>query len=605
MTAGEEAILKKQQLRNNEYYNTQEIQDQLYRKSKEGYIFENLISTIVDPKNIALAYRNIKNNRGSDTPGVNETTIKDIDQYDISEWIQYIQKRFEKFKPMAVRRVEIEKPGGGIRPLGIPTIEDRMFQQCIKQILEPIVEAKFYHGSYGFRPDRSAENAIAKVMNLININKLHYAVDIDIKGFFDNVDHGKLLKQIWNMGIRDKKLIKIISRMLKAKIEGVVPQKGVPQGGIISTLLSNIVLNELDWWIYSQWEGMVTKEYSNQHYKIRALKRTHLKEIYIVRYADDFKILTNNYKSAQKIFIAITNWIKERLKLDISKEKSMVINLRRNYSNFLGFKLKAKKKNPGKYVAKSNISDKAKMKIMNNYREQIEIIRNNPKTYNVEKLNSMILGWHNYYRIATHVNIDFSEINFLVRKRFYNRTRSIRSDRLYENNTYKKFYGKYNFNPVSICKVTIYPLSGIKFRIPKSTKMVASRYTIQGRYYIHKDLLGEFKESIKFLIDNPLKNESLQKNDNRISLFVAQKGLCHVTKKTLNISTMIIRNRLPKDNGGADKYQNLVLVSKEISNLIDEKNMIEASKCNKKIKLDSKALKKVNTLRKLVGNPMI
>ena len=95
---------------------------------------------------------------------------------------------------MAVRRVEIEKLGGGLRPLGIPTIYDRMVQQCIKQVLEPIAEAKFYHGSYGFRPDRSAENAIAKVMQLININKLHYAVDIDIKGFFDNINHGKLLK---------------------------------------------------------------------------------------------------------------------------------------------------------------------------------------------------------------------------------------------------------------------------------------------------------------------------------------------------------------------------------------------------------------------------
>ncbi|EQB88359.1 hypothetical protein M918_24605 [Clostridium sp. BL8] len=230
--------------------------------------------------------------------------------------------------------------------------------------------------------------------------------------------------------------------------------------------------------------------------------------MYIVRYADDFKLVTNNYKSAQKIFIAVTNWLKERLKLDISKEKSMVINLRRNYSNFLGFKLKVKKKNPGKYVAKSNISDKAKTKIINNYRNQIEIIRNNPKAYNVEKLNSMILGWHNYYGIATNVNIDFSEINFLVRKRLYNRTRSIRSDRLYGDKTYKKFYGRYNFKPVSICKTTIYPLAAIKFKIPKSMKIIASRYTAQGRYYIHKELAGEFKDTIKFLIDNPLEKRS-------------------------------------------------------------------------------------------------
>jgi len=136
-------------------------------------------------------------------------------------------------------------------------------------------------------------------------------------------------------------------------------------------------------------------------------------------------------------------------------------------------------------------------------------------------------------------------------------------------------------------------------------KMVASRYTVQGRYYIHKELVGEFKDTIKFLIDNPSKNGSLQKNDNRISLFVAQKGLCHITKKRLDIRTMIIRNRLPKDKGGTDKYQNLVLVNKEISNLIDEKDLLKATKYKQKIEIDEKTLNKINTLRKLVGNPMI
>lgn len=506
---------------------------------------------------------------------------------------------------MPVRRVEIEKLGGGLRPLGIPTIEDRMVQQCIKQVLEPIAEAKFYHGSYGFRPDRSAENALAKVIRLINLNKLHYAVDIDIKGFFDNINHGKLLKQMWTMGIQDNKLIAITSKMLKAEIEGFgIPKKGVPQGGIISTLLSNIVLNELDWWIHSQWEGMKTKEYSSQQVKIRALKQSNLKEIYIVRYADDFKILTNNYISAQKIFIAVTKWLKERLKLDISSEKSMVINLRKNYSNFLGFKLKAIKKKK-KYVAKSMISDKAKAKIIRNYRSQIEKIRENPKTYNVEKLNSMILGWHNYYKIATYVNLDFSEINFLVRKRLFNRTQGIRSDRLYNSKTYERIYGKYNFKPVSIYKTTIYPLAGVKFKIPRLMKMIACRYTIVGRFYIHKDLDSGFKESIKFLINNPLKNESIQKNDNRISLFVAQKGLCHVSKNNLDITGMVIRNIVPKENGGTDKYHNLVLVNKEISSFIDETDKFKINEYKERIKLDRKALNKINKLRKLVGNSVI
>ena len=157
--AGGRGILKKQKLRNNEYYDIQKTQDLLYAKSKEGYIFEDLISMIMDDKNITLAYRNIKNNKGSKTPGVDGTTIKDIDKYEISEWIQYITERLENFKPMAVRRVEIEKLGGGLRPLGIPTIEDRMVQQCIKQVLEPVAEA----------------NSIMEVMDLdlIKVLKMH------------------------------------------------------------------------------------------------------------------------------------------------------------------------------------------------------------------------------------------------------------------------------------------------------------------------------------------------------------------------------------------------------------------------------------------------
>lgn len=231
MPASKKIVLKKQQLRNSEYYNTQEIQDILYRQSKENYEFQDLISKIVEKGNILVAYRNIKRNVGSKTPGVNDYTIKDVEKYELSEWVSYIRQRFENFYPMPIRRIEIEKDDGRKRPLGIPTIEDRMVQQCIKQILEPIVEAKFYHGSYGFRPDRGANNAIAKVYQLINFNNLHYAVDIDIKAFFDNVDHGKLLKQIWTMRIRDKKLISIISSMMKAEIEGIgIPQKGVPQG---------------------------------------------------------------------------------------------------------------------------------------------------------------------------------------------------------------------------------------------------------------------------------------------------------------------------------------------------------------------------------------
>src|SRR5699024_3429229 len=156
-----------------------------------------------------------------------------------------------------------------------------------------IAEAQFYKHSYGFRPLRSTHHAMARVQFLINQAQLHYVVDVDIKGFFDNVNHTLLIKQLWSLGIRDRKVTACISKMLKADIdiEGM-PSKGLPQGGIPSTLLANIVLNDLDQWVAGQWEFFpLSKNYNSTVGERYAKKRTNLKEGCLVRYADDFKIL--------------------------------------------------------------------------------------------------------------------------------------------------------------------------------------------------------------------------------------------------------------------------------------------------------------------------
>lgn len=250
-------------LRHAEYYDMQEIYDELYAKSKNGEIFTDIMKIILKRENILLAYRNIKTNEGSNTAGTDKLTIKDIGKMSADDAVEKVRKivmgsKDWGYRPRPVRRKEIPKPNGDTRPLGIPCIWDRLIQQCIKQVMEPICEAKFSGNSFGFRPNRSAEHAIQRCYCRMQLSKLHYVVEFDIKGFFDNVDHPKLIRQIWAMGIRDKWLIYIIKQILKAPIkmpDGTMnyPTKGTPQGGIISPLLANIVLNELDWWIENQW----------------------------------------------------------------------------------------------------------------------------------------------------------------------------------------------------------------------------------------------------------------------------------------------------------------------------------------------------------------
>ena len=181
--------------------------DNLYEESANGRYFKNLYDFIVSEENIRLAYRNIKSNTGSKTKGTNGHTIKHLQRMDINKLVAITRKRLKYYEPHSVKRVLIPKPNGDKRPLGIPTIEDRLIQQMFLQILEPIVEAKFNSNSFGFRPKRSTHDALARCYHLVNHSFNHYVVDVDIKGFFDNVNHTKLLKQLWTIGIRDKKVL--------------------------------------------------------------------------------------------------------------------------------------------------------------------------------------------------------------------------------------------------------------------------------------------------------------------------------------------------------------------------------------------------------------
>jgi len=605
-------------LRYNEYYDMQETFDSLYAKSKEGKQFTKLYELIISENNIILAFRNIKSNTGSKTKGTDKKTISDIKNMTNSEVIDLVRNKLKDYKPDSVRRVLIPKSNGKLRPLGIPTISDRLVQQCFKQVLEPIAEAKFHKHSYGFRPNRSTEHAVHRMQHLINQAKLYYCVDIDIKGFFDEIHHGKLLKQLWSMGIRDKTVISIISKMLKAEIEDEgVSKKGIPQGGILSPLLANVVLNELDWWLSSQWETAKTRHvFANPVNKYRPLKLTKLKEFFFVRYADDFKILCRSKDVANNIYIATKSWLKTRLHLDISEEKSKITNLKKNASEFLGFSIKATKKNKkleGNKGVKSYFSTESHMteKAIKNSTELIingiKSLQKNQSHANVGRYNSLIMGIQNYYGIASHITQDLAKVEYRIRRSLYNRLRRHLKIGNFKNlgEFFKKRYKDYNGIIQVMGEQALYPIYGIKSRNPMAFKQSKCNYTEEGRKEIYSNLDKFISNNIRYLLRYPIRDATAELNDNRISKYSAQKGLCAITGEILMVNNFDVHHIKMKSLGGEDTYSNLICINKPVHKLIHAKDENTIKQYIDNLKPNTKILEKINKYRTLVGNSII
>jgi group II intron reverse transcriptase/maturase len=586
-----------------------------------GKTFNKLIPLITSAENIKMAYRSVKGNKGSNTAGVDNRTIKDLAKLSESEYVRLIQRQFSWYKPHPVKRVEIPKPNGKTRPLGIPTIVDRIVQQCILQVLEPICEAKFYEQSNGFRPNRSAENAIAQCCRLMQVQHLHYVIDIDIKGFFDNVNHGKLIRQMWELGIRDKRLLCIIKAMLQAKIvlpngDTVIPDKGTPQGGILSPLLSNIVLNELDWWIASQWSEMPT-HYPYKHrnnkagaeiksHTYRALRQSKLKEMHIVRYADDFKIFCRSHSDAVKTFEAVRLWLKDRLGLEISLEKSKVINLKQRYSEFLGFKLKVCMKGK-KFAVRSHMSDKAVKSAKGKIADSIKAVKhpkNDKEQYKaIQQYNSVVAGLHNYYRFATNVSLDFAKIAYASKKSLKSRLKELTPNGKLERGFIKEKYGKskqlrfLNGHP-------LIPVGYVQTKDAQHKRRNINRYTPEGRAEIHRNL--RFDTSVLlWLMKNPVLDKSIEFADNRISLYAAQYGRCAVTGTILTPYDIHCHHKNPLENDGTDEYANLILVTETVHILIHATLTETVQRYLTELQLNKKQLDKLNKLRIAVGNSTV
>ena len=624
-------IVSKEDLRHAEYYDMQSVFDDLYARSKAGEVFSDLMETILSRNNILLAYRNIKSNTGSNTAGTDKLTIKDIGKMPVNEMVEKV--RFivtgskHGYRPKPVRRKDIPKPHDptSMRPLGIPCIWDRLVQQCIKQVMEPICEAKFSENSFGFRPNRSVENIIAKTYNLMQLSHLHFVIEFDIKGFFDNVNHSKLIRQIWAMGIRDKTLIYVLRQILLAPIrmpdgKMVNPTKGTPQGGIISPLLANIVLNELDHWVESQWQSNpVTRNYvirvtengsENLGHGYRAMKKTNLKEMFIVRYADDFRIFCRNRSDAVKTKIAVTQWISERLKLEISQEKTRIVNLRHGYSDFLGIKMKVREKGQKK-VVQSHISDKSLEQKKDKLLQQAKRIAS-PRDGKTEQeeirlYNAMVMGMQNYYCLATDISDDFNQLNHSVMTVLTNRLNTEKGCRLVRkgrplSEVERKRYGRSKrLRYVAGSGEPIYPIGQVRRIRPRCKKRSWCSYTPEGREGLHDNLRINVHLMLK-LMRQPLTGRNIEYADNRISLFCAQWGKCAVTGKPFRTTKEIHCHHIkPRQCGGGDEYENLILVQDIVHRLIHASQKDTIVQIVKALKLNEKQFQKVNELRKSAG----
>ena len=343
-----------------------------------------LMERILSRENLLSALKRVERNKGSH--GVDEMPVQNLRKHILEHWESMKMELLEgTYEPQPVRRVEIPKPDGGVRLLGIPTVTDRFIQQAIAQVLTSLYDPTFSDHSYGFRPNRSAHDAVRKAKGYIQEGN-RWVVDIDLEKFFDKVNHDRLMGTLAKR-IEDKRLLKLIRKYLKSgiMINGIVTtsEEGTPQGGPLSPLLSNIVLDELD------------KELEERGHKF-------------VRYADDCNIYVKTKKAGNRVMGSVTSFIEGKLKLKVNLNKSAVDRPWKR--KFLGFSF-TNGKEPKVRIAKESVK-----RMKNKIREITSRKKPYPMEYRIKKLNQYLMGWCGYFALADTPSV-FRKFDSWIRRR--------------------------------------------------------------------------------------------------------------------------------------------------------------------------------------------
>jgi len=343
-----------------------------------------LMEEVVERSNLKLAYQRVVENKGA--PGVDDVSVPEFKDWLKMHWPSVKTALLEgRYLPRPVRRVDIPKPSGGMRMLGVPTLVDRLIQQALHQVLQPLFEPAFSDSSFGFRPGRGAHQAVRKAQGYIREGK-RWVVDIDLEKFFDRVNHDVLMSRVARQ-VSDVRVLKLIRRFLQAGMmsEGLVEQRteGTPQGGPLSPLLSNILLNDLD----------------------QELER---RQLAFCRYADDCNIYVRSRVAGDRVMSGIRTFLEDALKLRVNAEKSAVA--RPWERKFLGFSVTAHRE------SRLRIAPASVRRLTQKVRDLMRAGRGRSLTHTIEDLNPLLRGWINYFRLTESKGV-LEELDGWIRRR--------------------------------------------------------------------------------------------------------------------------------------------------------------------------------------------
>src|SRR5262245_19232433 len=365
--------------------NLQELRRKIYRKAKaeKRWRFWGLYAHVTKMETLRAAYREAKTNDGS--PGLDGESFQSIEIRGVEEFLGEIQREFLSgtYSPSKNRRVEKPKSNGKTRRLGIPTIKDRVIQGAVKLILEPIFEADFYASSFGYRPKRTAHQALDRVVHGL-VQGLTEVIDVDLKSYFDNVRHHLLLQKLAKR-VQDSKVLHLVKQILKANGE-----QGVPHGGVLAPLVANVYLNELD----QAMEEEMAKRRRAQRWE----------RVVYTRYADDMVILVDGYPQWQPHIAMIQRRLGQELRkveIDVNEEKTKVVDFGGGGSfGFLGFDFRAGRNRFGKQFVLRTPMRKKQSELVKGVGRILKFSRHRKLKEVLEQIRPVIVGWVNYFRVG-------------------------------------------------------------------------------------------------------------------------------------------------------------------------------------------------------------